>query len=162
MVPDTLAVANNQATGLRKLALSLIVGSILCAHGAAAPNPEIELPNEHEFLQVRDVTIIEKEGQTAINGSVFKIRNKFMPWGSHLHIDLIDVSTNDEGEEEEILLDRVEYRFRRNDFDDGNKFKRFFKYVDLSNQSLDKIVIESFTQKHSETCGDKEASDTGN
>ncbi|EDY82750.1 hypothetical protein VDG1235_2373 [Verrucomicrobiia bacterium DG1235] len=162
MAYDTLAVASNQATGLRKLALSLLVGSILCALGAAAPNPEIELPNEHEFLQVRDVTILEKEGQTAINGSVFKIRNKFMPWGSHLHIDLIDVSTNEEGEEEDILLDRVEYRFRRNDFDDGNKFKRFFKYVDLSNQNLNKIVIDSFTQKHSETCGDKEASDTGN
>jgi len=153
MVTDTIAVTNNQVTGLRKIAISLLVVSICCALGAAVPSPEIELPNEHEFLQVGDVTIIEKEGRTAINGSVFKIRGKFMPWGSHLHIDLVDLSTNEEGEEEEILLERVEYRFRRNDFDDGNKFKRFFKYVDLSNQSIDRIVIESFTQKHSETCG---------
>ncbi|MDQ8198235.1 hypothetical protein QEH56_08765 [Pelagicoccus enzymogenes] len=153
MAYDTLAVASNQATGSWKFAILFFVVPIFCSLGAAAPNPEIELPNEHEFLQIRDVIILEKEGQTAINGSVFKIRNKFMPWGSHLHIDLIDISTNDEGEEEEILLERVEYRFRRNDFDDGNKFKRFFKYVDLSNQSLDKIVIKSFTQKHSETCG---------
>jgi hypothetical protein len=116
-------------------------------------NLPIELPNEHPFLKIKDVVILEKENKTAINGSVFKIRNKFMPWGSHLHIDLVDLSTNDEDEEEEILLERVEYRFRRNDFDDGNKFKRFFKYVDLSDPSIDKIVIESFTQKHSETCG---------
>jgi hypothetical protein len=153
MAHDTLAVASNQVTGSWKLAILFFVVPIFCSLEASASNPEIELPNEHEFLQVRNVTILEKEGQTAINGSVFKIRNKFIPWGSHLHIDLIDVSTNDEGEEEEILLERVEYRFRRNDFDDGNKFKRFFKYVDLSNPSIDKIVIESFTQKHSETCG---------
>lgn len=144
----------NSRTLARTLNISvLFLLSPLATLFGRVENLPIELPNEHEFLQVRDVTIIEKEGKTAINGSVFKIRNKFMPWGSHLHIDLVDLSTNEDGEEEEILLDRVEYRFRRNDFDDGNKFKRFFKYVDLSNPSIDKIVIESFTQKHSETCG---------
>jgi len=137
---------------IRKLGFFLVCyfGSEITAR---AGEPDIDLPNEHPFLKVKNVDTIEKEGKTAINGSVFKIRNKFMPWGSHLHIDLVDLSTNEDGEEEEILLDRVEYRFRRNDFDDGNKFKRFFKYVDLSNPSIDKIVIESFTQKHSETCG---------
>lgn len=153
MDSDTLATTSKQHTRSWKLTIFLLVVPIFCTLEASASNPEIELPNEHEFLQVRDVSIVEKEGQTAINGSVFKIRNKFMPWGSHLHIDLVDLSTNEEGEEEEILLERVEYRFRRNDFDDGNKFKRFFKYVDLSNPSIDKIVIDSFTQKHSETCG---------
>lgn len=127
----------------------------MTALSAAANEPKIELPNEHPFLKVRSVDIIEKEGKTAINGSVFKIRDKFIPWGSHLHIDLIDLATNDEGEEEKVLLERITYRFRRNDFDDGNKFKRFFKYVDLSNPNIDKIEIESFTQQHSDTCGEE-------
>lgn len=117
---------------------------------------EIELPNEHGFIRLQDVSIIEKEGRTAINGSAFKFRDKFMPWGSHLHIDLVDLAANDEGEEKEIVIERVIYRFRRNDFDDGGRFERFFKYVDLSNPAIDKVVVKTFTQKHTETCGEPE------
>ena len=137
-----------------KIAIFLLCITITTVHGRSS-EPDIELPNEHEFLKIKNVEIIEKEGKTAINGSVFKIRDKFMPWGSHLHIDLIDLETNDEGQEEEVLLDRITYRFRRNDFDDGNKFKRFFKYIDLSNPEIDLVEIEAFTQKHTETCGDE-------
>ena len=117
--------------------------------------PPIDLPNEHEFIRLQDVEVIEKDGRSAINGSAFKFRGRFMPWGSHLHIDLIDIQSNDEDEEMDVLVERILYRFRRNDFDDGNKFKRFFKYVDLSNAEIDKIEVETFTQQHNETCGEE-------
>ncbi len=116
---------------------------------------EIELPNEHEFIRLQDVSIIEKEGRTAINGSAFKFRDRFMPWGSHLHIDLVDLAANDEGETKEIVIERVIYRFRRNDFDDGGRFERFFKYVDLSDPAIDKIVVKTFTQMHDDSCGEE-------
>ncbi|MDQ8180382.1 hypothetical protein [Pelagicoccus sp. SDUM812005] len=150
--PRKTDMKNMTPTTARKISLFLLCIIATTSYGRAIM-PKIELPNEHEFLKIKNVEIIEKEGKTAINGSVFKIRNKFMPWGSHLHIDLIDLETNDEGQEEEVLLDRITYRFRRNDFDDGNKFKRFFKYIDLSNPQIDLVEIEAFTQKHTETCG---------
>lgn len=150
---ETAAINRKWASSPRKLVIAFLFFSISSAVEAAIPNIEIELPNEHEFLKVRDVSIIEKDGKTALNGSVFKISHKFMPWGSHLHFDLIDNVTDDEGNEEEVLVERITYRFRRYDFDDGNIFKRFFNYVDLSKPNIDKIVIESFTQAHSETCG---------
>lgn len=155
---DTATTRFNRNAAVRIFALSLLA-SLSLAQLSAAPSIPIELPNEHPFLKVRDVDIVEKEGKTALNGSVFKIRNKFMPWGSHLHIDLIDIQTNEEGEEVEVLIECVTYRFRRNDFDDGNKFKRFFTYVDLSNPDIDKIEIESFTQQHSDICGEEEGNE---
>ena len=154
---DTTSPSRNKVA--RTFAAILLATLALAQLSSAAPSIPIELPNEHPFLKVRDVDIVEKEGKTALNGSVFKIRNKFMPWGSHLHLDLIDIQTNEEGEEVEVLIERDTYRFRRNDFDDGNKFKRFFQYVDLSKPNIDKIEIESFTQQHSDTCGEEEGNE---
>lgn len=138
--------------------LLLALGAVSMAE--AQPQIDIELPNEHEFIRLQDVEIKEQDGRTAINGSAVRTRNKFVPWGSHLHIDLIEVVANDEGEENDTLLRREIYRFRRSDFDDGGRFERFFTYVDLSDPSIDKIVMDTFTQRHTETCGEEEEETT--
>jgi len=145
-----------------KQAIILLIASSMSVAALAetVSASEIELPNEHEFIRIENVSIVEKGNKTAINGSAIKFRDRFMIWGSHLHIDLVDLTTNEEGEEVEVLLEREIYRFRRNDFDDGGRFERFFKYVDLSNPNIDKIVIETYTQRHDDTCGtDDQAAD---
>ncbi len=140
--------------------LAIILSINIDAFAETVKAAEIELPNEHEFIRIENVSIVEKEGKTAINGSAIKFRDRFMIWGSHLHIDLVDLTTNEEGEEVEVLLEREIYRFRRNDLDDGGRFERFFKYVDLSNPDIDKIVLETYTQRHDDTCGiDEQAAD---
>ncbi len=145
-----------------KQAIVLVIASSMSTAALAetVSASKIELPNEHEFIRIENVSIVEKEGKTAINGSAIKFRDRFMIWGSHLHIDLVDLTTNEEGEVVEVLLEREVYRFRRNDFDDGERLERFFKYVDLSNPNIDKIVLETYTQRHDDTCGlEEQASD---
>jgi len=141
------------------LMVSLSLPFVCSTWLSAQPTIPIELPNEHEFIRLQDVEIITKEGRTALKGSAFKTSAHYMPWGSHLHIDLVASVQNEEGDISEVLIGREIYRFRRNDFDDGGRFERFFSYLDLSDPKVEKIVIETFTQKHSDTCGSENESE---
>ncbi len=141
---------------MKSLTILAALTFVSAAFAQSSPQVEIELPNKHEFMRLDNVLIKEKEGRTAINGSVFKTSKKHLPWGSHLHIDLLG-----HAEGEEVIIERVLYRFRRSDFDDSGRFQRFFKYIDLSNPKIDKIVVEPFTQKHDDKCGVKEKASEG-
>lgn len=117
----------------------------------------IELPNEHEAIHLQDVEIVEKNGRQAIKGLMLKTKQLFMPRSSHLHIDFTRQTANAAGEVEDVVVDRQTYLFRRRDFRHSRRIESFFKYIDPPEKSVEKIVVEAFTQSHSDSCGKEDA-----
>lgn len=110
-----------------------------------AAEPELKVPNDHEFISLRNLSIEQQEGKTVLKGQA--LRTKRLPFhpASHLHIDYL----NAQGE----TLQSINYRFPNKAFEETNdRFFAIYKEIDAPSEDVATIQVELYTNPHGATC----------
>jgi hypothetical protein len=126
---------------------------VILAHAKDPQTIPIELPNQNEAIQLRSVALVAEEERLVIKGVLFKVKELLLPRSSHLHIDFVRSIPDGNAKQSDLLIARTLYQLRPRDFKNNRRIESFLKTIDTPPSDTARIVVEIFTQAHSDECG---------